>query len=284
MTTKLRVPDGWVPYAKAHGQNHTVTGHVLVWPKLESPAGLGAREIVAYLPPSYSEVTRSKDRRYPVLYFHDGQNVFDEKTSYSGKWGADEALEALAAEGLEAIAVAVPNRGAARMDEYNPWREKRRWHGKLVGGKGDAYVSWLAGPVKSLIDRSFPTDPSREATGVAGSSMGGLISLYAPVAAPETFGMVVAMSPSITWHDYHIVRLIEEGKLPQSRIYIDMGGREWRGGLDDARRLRDALLERGWESGRDLEYVEDRYAAHNESAWARRLPDALRFLLSPFRR
>lgn len=282
--TLSRLPRGWQPYDKVHGTDHTVVGNVCVWPELEAPAELGSREIVVYLPPSYAQVA-NEPRHYPVIYFHDGQNVFDERTSYVGKWAADETLEALSKEGIEAIAVAVPNKGAARMDEYNPWRERSRFtRGRLSGGKGDAYLDWLSGSVKPLIDRSFPTLNERDATGLAGSSMGGLITLYGLVAKPDVFGMGLAMSPSIMWHDYGIVLLIEQGRMPRARIHVDMGGREWRGGLADGRRLRDALVECGFVEGRDLNYVEERFAPHNESAWARRLPDALRFLLAPFRR
>ena len=277
----------WQPYAEVHGADNTVTGTVLVWPALESRELGGAREIVVYLPPSLGEGGPGwKDgRRYPVLYFHDGQNVFDERTSFVGEWRADETLEQLAKEGYEAIAVAVPNGGDARMDEYNPWRE-RNFIGKgkrVVGGKGDEYLGWLVGTVKPHIDRSFPTRAEREATGVVGSSMGGLISMYALITYPAVFGLAGVMSPSLRWNDYGVLRLVQDAPLPPSRIHLDMGGREWRGMTTDARRLRDLLIERGRRHGRDLNYVEERYASHNEEAWARRLPDALRFLLADFR-
>lgn len=274
----------WQPYADIHGPDNTVSGTVLVWPALESPALGGAREIVVYLPPSLGEdgSGRTDGRRYPVLYFHDGQNVFDERTSYSGEWAADEALEQLAREGLEAIAVAVPNGGEARMDEYNPWRGRNTLDkGRpIVGGKGDAYLEWLVGSVKPLIDRSFPTRSDREATGVIGSSMGGLISLYALIAHPQVFGLAGVFSPSLIWNRYEILNQVEQGRLPEARIHLDMGGREWRGMTAHARRLRDLLIDKGWRDGHDLHYVEERYALHNEAAWARRLPDALRFLLA----
>lgn len=284
--TLAKLP-GWLPYAEVHGSNNTVTGTVLVWPRLES-AKLGrAREIAVYLPPSLaasfaSGLAAVPERRYPVLYFHDGQNVFDERTSFVGEWQADETLEKLASEGIEAIAVAVPNGGDARMDEYNPWRETNFLRGRRgdVGGKGDEYIEWLVDSVMPLIDRSFPTRPEREATGIIGSSMGGLISLYGIIKYPEVFGLVGAMSASVRWNRDRIIRLIDEGRMPPARVHVDMGGREWRGMMDDARRLRDALIGRGWVEGRDLHYVEERYATHHEEAWARRLPDALRFLLS----
>lgn len=275
----------WRPYAELHPGDNTISGTVVGWPMLEGSADIPGREILAYLPPSLAiegiEDALHHGRRYPVVYFHDGQNVFDDVTSYSGEWHADEALELLADEGIEAIAVAVPNAGEGRMDEYNPWPSRERWRGRRVGGKGDAYLDWLVNAVKPLVDASFPTIPDRMATGIFGSSMGGLISLYGLGRHGDTFGLAGVMSPSIGWSDYRVLRLIAEHGLPPSRIHLDMGGREWRGMTADARRLRDALVARGFVEGHDLNYVEDRHAAHREDAWARRLPDALRFLLAP---
>jgi predicted alpha/beta superfamily hydrolase len=113
--------------------------------------------------------------------------------------------------------------------------------------------------------------------------MGGLISLYAMFAQRAVFGLAGVLSPSVRWSDFRIVRLIEEAPLPPSRIHLDMGWREWKGMTRDARRVRDALVARGFVLDRDLHYVEERNARHNEGAWARRLPDALRFLLADLR-
>jgi predicted alpha/beta superfamily hydrolase len=275
----------WRPYEEVHGWDNTVTGHVLVWPKLFS-AGLNrSSEIIVYLPPSLAPDAPgwTDGRRYPTIYFNDGQNVFDERTANSGEWRADETLEMLAGEGLEAIAVAVPN-SVARMDEYSPWRAPHPWNaGVDIGGRGELYLEWLVGSVMPLIDRSFPTSQEREATGIIGSSMGGLISLYALMFEPRAFGFAGVMSPSVRWADYAALRLIEEGKLPMGRIYVDMGGGESRGMVEDARRLRDTMVAAGWQEGHDLRYVEDGPGGHNEAAWSWRLPDALRFLLAPFR-
>jgi predicted alpha/beta superfamily hydrolase len=271
------------------GSASSIWGTVLSYPKADGAPGIPAREICAYLPPSLGAALNAgvmPHRRYPVLYFMDGQNVFDEKTSFVGvKWAADEALENLAKEGIEAIAVAVANHGDDRMHEYNPWRSSLKWRGRAhpVGGKGDAYLDWLVGTVKPLVDRSFPTRAERMATGIVGSSMGGLIALYALFGQRAVFGLAGVMSPAVHWSDYRIVTLIEEAPLPPTRIHLDMGGREWRGATRDARKVRDALLARGMVLDRDLHYVEERNARHNEGAWARRLPDALRFLLADFR-
>jgi predicted alpha/beta superfamily hydrolase len=282
-------PAGWKPYAEIHRGANTITGTVLVFPRVEGAPGIPAREICVYLPPSLARsmaAGETTDQRYPVLYFMDGQNVFDDKTSYIGvKWAADEALEKLAGEGIEAIAVAVANHGDDRMHEYNPWPSSLKYRGRThpVGGKGDAYLDWLVGTVKPLVDRSFPTRAERMATAIIGSSMGGLISLYALFAQRAVFGLAGVMSPAVQWSDYRVVTLIEESPLPPTRIHLDMGWREWRGATRDARKVRDALLARGFVLERDLHYVEERNARHNESAWARRLPDALRFLLADFR-
>lgn len=266
----------WLDYAEWRRGDHTVAGKVLVWPRLAAPQLGGERHILVYLPPSLSAGGGDTSRRYPVLYFHDGQNVFDEHTSFVGEWRADEALETLAREGTEAIAVAVPNGGETRMDEYNPWRDSAR----RSGGRGDAYLGWLVGHVKPLVDESFPTASAREATGVVGSSMGGLISLYALTAYPHVFGLGGILSPSLGWSRGRMLELVEAGKLPRGRVYLDGGGREWRGMLPGIRKLRRLLVAQGWVEGRDLRYVEERYGTHNEAAWARRLPDALRFLLA----
>lgn len=285
---------GWHEYDEVYEADNTVSGRVVVWTDLECHLPGGPRNVLVYLPPSLAETwspeaadrLSAAGRHYPVLYFHDGQNVFDERTSNAGEWRADETLEELAQDGLEAIAVAIPNGETARLDEYNPWRSmppRMRGHSfprRLVGGHGDEYLAWLVNSVKRLVDDSFPVRPEREATGLVGSSMGGLISLYGLIAHPRLFGLAGVLSPSIVWDDYHVLRLVEEGRLPSARIHLDMGGQEWQGMLPDARRLRDALLRRGWVEGENLHYVEEEHATHDEEAWARRLPDALRFLLS----
>lgn len=275
--TLAQIP-GWLPYDLVHGKDNTVTGNVLVWPSLNSPVLSRSREIAVYLPPSLKEGQGSA-RRYPVIYFHDGQNMFDEHTSYVGEWHADETLEKLAREGIEAIAVGIPNAGDQRMEEYSPWRGRGLRGRGVVRGLGSEYLEWVVEVVKPLIDQSFPTRTDREGVGIMGSSLGGLISLYALTKYPELFGFVGAMSPTLGWHDYSIIDVFDDGEIPRTRIHVDMGGREYRGLTRDARRFRDVLVAKGWVHGRDLNYVEDRYAHHHEDAWSRRLPDALRFLL-----
>lgn len=270
---------GWLPYGQVHGKHNSVTGTVFVWPSLHSPELSHSREITVYVPPSLASEPGT-NRHYPVIYFHDGQNIFDSKTSYVGEWHVDETLEKLARGGLEAIAVGIPNAADDRMDEYSPWRGRSGFGRRLVGGRGLTYVEWLVEAVKPLVDRSFPTRTDREGTGTMGSSLGGLISLYAVAKYPDVFGFVGAMSPSLRWHDYKIEDLFVDWPHSRPRIHLDMGGREFKGLTVDARRMRDVLLASGWVTGRDLQYVEDRYGRHHEESWSRRLPDALRFLLA----
>ncbi|HET7234691.1 MAG TPA: alpha/beta hydrolase-fold protein [Longimicrobium sp.] len=151
------------------------------------------RRVWVYLPPDYA----SSSKRYPVLYMHDGQNVFDDSTSGFGEWGVDETLDSLYAAGDPGIiVVAVDHGGAKRLDEYSPFINPR--HG---GGEGDAYVDFLARTLKPFIDRRYRTRPGRLSTGVAGSSMGGLISLYAALKYPDVFGRAGIFSPALWFSD-----------------------------------------------------------------------------------
>src|SRR5512139_2503958 len=146
-----------------------IVGHVRVISDVRSPQLGNTRDIHVYLPPSY----RASGRHYPVVYMHDGQNLFDPETSFSGEWGVDETLERLGPEGVETIVVAIPNMGGARCDEYSPWTDPR-----AGGGRGDAYLAFIVETLKPRIDLKFRTRREREHTGIMGSSMGGLISLY----------------------------------------------------------------------------------------------------------
>lgn len=275
----------WLTYRDAFpGEGPGVEGTIKVLRDVESPQLGNRRDVLVYVPPTHD----AGSRRYPVVYFHDGQNLFDPETSFAGEWGADETLESLAAEGIEAIAVGIPNRGRERFDEYSPFVDAR-----LGGGKAPAYVDFLADTVKPLVDAEFRTDARPEATIVAGSSMGGLVSLYAFFARPETFGGVAAMSPSVFVANDAPVRWLGERAYRPSRAYVDVGrleGEPRRFGplrlpgatrpyVVRVRRAVAALERLGWTRGKDLLYVEDLRGTHDEASWGRRLPAALRFLL-----
>jgi predicted alpha/beta superfamily hydrolase len=230
------------------------------------------RDIDVFLPASY----RNSRRRYPVVYLQDGQNLVDAHRAFAGTWDLQHAIITLAARGIEAIFVGVPNMGADRMREYSPFYDAR--HG---GGDGDAYLAYLERTVKPLVDRRFRTRPGREATGVFGSSMGGLISLYAFFRAPDTFGYVGAMSPSLWFASRAILSYIENDGSPPGRIYLDAGTEEGPATLRDARHLARILERKGYEENTALRFVEAVRGQHTEAHWARRLVPALEFLLRP---
>jgi predicted alpha/beta superfamily hydrolase len=155
----------WLDYAQYHpGGKHTVAGTLKVLPRLSSPQLGDARDILVYLPPSYADA----GRRFPVLFMQDGQNLFDEATSYAGEWQVDETLERLSWAGIEAIVVGISNAGSRRYAEYTPFADDQG-----EGGEGDRYLAFLLESVKPCVDREFRTAPGRDQTGIAGSSLRG---------------------------------------------------------------------------------------------------------------
>jgi predicted alpha/beta superfamily hydrolase len=235
------------------------------------PASPGLdRDLTVYLPPSYDET----DRRYPVLYMQDGQNLFDPEASFAGSWRVDLAMNWAARRGVEGIVVAVPNAGEGRIAEYSPFDDPEGGR-----GRGADYVSRLADTIKPLMDARFRTLPQRETTGVAGSSMGGLISLFAFFARPDVFGIMGALSPSLWFAERAIFGLLDPAPFRAGRLYLDVGRLEGADTLEDARRLRGLLQAKGYIPGVHLRYLEDRAGRHEEAAWGRRFRAALPFLL-----
>lgn len=234
------------------------------------PAGLEPRPIFVYLPPSYDA---GRDRRYPVLYLHDGQNVWSEPGICFGHggWYLDETLERLWAAGEveELIAVGVPH-GPDRLAEYG-----------ATLGPDAPYARLLLDVVKPAIDRRFRTRPGPESTAALGSSLGGLASFCLALQRPETFGAAGCLSSSF-WYEAGgktaFDLLAARGKRPV-RIYIDSGtAGASQDGAPGTRRMKDALVKAGWTAGTDLLHVEVEGATHDEKAWRARADRALRFL------
>ncbi|MGB1288536.1 MAG: alpha/beta hydrolase [Aggregatilineales bacterium] len=261
---------------------HTVTGTLLICDTVHSPQLDNNRHILVWLPPSYYQ----SDKRYPVLYMQDGDNLFDDHSSYAGEWHVDETLTQLAADDIEAIVVGIPNMGSQRFTEYNPFVGRRP-------GKGITYLHFIIETLKPLIDRDFRTLPDAPDTGLVGSSMGGLISLYGFLKYPLVFGLCGALSPVFWIQGDVLLQTLMERPLPEyGRVYLDIGTQEGGGygrakskrGNDmnaayvrGVRRLRDGFHHRDY--AEKTHYVEDEGAMHNEAAWSKRLPAALRFLL-----
>ena len=258
----------YLEYAQRDGRKHTVVGDVRIIPEVYSPQLETKRDVLVYLPPSYL----TTERRYPVLYMQDGQNLFDNATSFAGQdWQVDETMERLSGEGYEAIVVGIYHGGERRLNEYNPFPGR-------INAQGEQYVAFLSETLKPLIDAYFRTLTEPAATGILGSSMGGLISLYAFFHYPDVFGLCGALSPSLFVGRGAILRYVRDAPFNPGKIYLDNGSRE-----PSARPMFAILNEKGYRARRDLKYVAEFGGTHSESAWARRLPGALRFLLKDWK-
>ncbi len=260
----------------------------------------GTRPVCAYLPPSYEENTAA---RYPVVYMHDGQNLFDaSEAAFGVEWEIDEAMDAAASSGLcpdamtrcqsdgdcggercdtfrEAIVVGIGNTDA-RIEEYTPTSDA-----EYGGGRADDYLQAVVEELRPRIDAELRTRSAREDTALVGSSLGGLVSVYGGVARPDVFGLVAALSPSTWWDDRVIlsdVASLEPAPSRPLRVYVDSGDAGSSGdGWMDTRDLADAFRAVGYVDGRDFRYVLAPGHMHREADWARRAPGALAFLLGP---
>lgn len=254
---------------------HTLSGEFRYHENFPSVWLDNHRPLLVYLPPAYDSATA---RRYPVLYLHDGQNVFDSATAYAGQeWQVDETAQQLitAGEIEPLIIVGVYNTGAQRVDEYTPTRDARR----QAGGRANLYGRFLLEEVKPFIDKRYRTLPGAETTALGGSSLGGLVTLHLGLKYPQVFSKLLVMSPSVWWDKSVILREVAALRAkPATRIWLDMGTREGHVALAQVRLLRAALMAQGWRLNADLHYLEARGARHTESAWAKRVAPALKFL------
>jgi predicted alpha/beta superfamily hydrolase len=231
------------------------------------------RTLRVYLPRGY---TNCEGCRYPVVYFMDGQNVFDAATSYVGEWGADEALdELLVKHDLAVIAVGVDHGGEARMNELSVWENP-----EFKPARGEAFLADLVGAVKPAIDARYRTRPAAASTTIVGSLMGGLMAHAAVLRRPDVFGGAIIFSPSY-WFSPAIAEETAATPLKSGqRVYVYAGGMESESMLPQARAMVESfraappmLL--------DKRFVESPLAGHNEAAWRVALPAALCWRFAP---
>jgi predicted alpha/beta superfamily hydrolase len=258
---------------------HTLIGEFRTHKNFHSRFLPSDRDLIVYLPPGYET---DKKQRYPVLYLHDGQNLFDGATSFikGAEWRVDETAQALIEKRAikPLIIVGIYNTGRDRIDEYTPTADP-----KYKGGKADLYGRLLVEELKPFIDSEYRTLKDAKNTGLGGSSLGGLVTLYLALKYPKVFGRAAVVSPSVWWDKKMIVREVEALKKKTGlRIWLDMGtkegGNEAEENRSNARLLRDALIAKGWKEGSDLKYFEAEGAEHNERAWAERVDPMLKFL------
>jgi len=259
---------------------HTRTGDIRVHEKFASKNLGNERSLLVWLPPGYDE---NRTVRYDVLYMQDGQNVFDDWTSFAGEWRADETAAALIAQNKirPVIIVAIENNNR-RLDEYTMTLDDR--HGGR-GGDGAKYARFVAEEVKPFIDRTYRTDATREHTGVAGSSLGATISLEIARAYPDKFGLVGALSPAAWWNDGEMLKRFEADSswMKGKRLWVDIGTNEGnvaqkQAYVDSGRRIEAMLKKAGLAESQDYQFKVIEGAEHNEKAWSSRLGDVLMFL------
>jgi predicted alpha/beta superfamily hydrolase len=227
------------------------------------------RRIWVYLPPDYE----TSSKRYPVIYMHDGQNLFDANYSFAGEWMIDESMNDAFADGDHgAIVIGIDNGGAERFDEYCPW-----YHPQYGGGDGEAYVDFLVETLKPHIDSAFRTLPGREYTATAGSSMGGLISLYAIASHPDVFSKAGVFSPAFWVADSLYTYVATKTFTDPIRVYFVASETESTSMIPDMEQMRDLLQTTGVAST-DLLLLNEPDGAHSEWFWAREYPDAYTWL------
>jgi predicted alpha/beta superfamily hydrolase len=263
---------------------HTATASVSMLDTAYRMPQLGrTRRVWVYLPPGYA----GSLKRYPVLYLQDGQNVFDAATSFAGEWGVDETLDRLRAAGDPGvIVVAVDNGGTHRNDEYMPW-PSTQGH---FGGEGAAYVDFLVRNLKPYIDARYRTLTDRVSTGIGGSSLGGIIALYAALRYPDVFGRVLVFSAPffIAPRLFAMARAYRPRRSP-TRFYLDTGLNE--GGTEPGLAYRamarslgamvDTLAAAGVDTAADVRALVPADGAHAEWFWRREFPAAYRWLYAP---
>jgi predicted alpha/beta superfamily hydrolase len=233
------------------------------------------RRVWVYLPPDYATGLR----HYRVLYLQDGQNVFDQFTSFAGEWGVDETLDALAANGqdpVSCIVVAVDNGSKHRLDEYSPWRNRRTGR----GGEGAQYADFLAHTLKPYIDYHYRTQPGRAATGIAGSSMGGLLATYAALRHPAVFGRVGVFSPAYWFAGQALLAYVaQQSPRPDTRWYFVCGTQESPTMAPLMTAVYDALRDAGVPNNNlSIKVLAD--GQHAEWFWQREFGPAYRWLFA----
>lgn len=256
-------------------------GYVHIQRDFHSPTECFDRTVRIYTPDAYDA---EPDRRFGVLYMQDGQNVFAHPESARWEtWCANEALERVAADGaIDPWIIVAVDHGDSRFEEYSPWPEPRLG----IEGRGAQYVRFLTDHLKPYIDRTYRTQTDAPSTAIMGSSLGGLVSLYAGWSRPDVFGRIGGVSPTVMWSLGKLFEVWQGHTRHWSRIHLDVGGREaiWRDHVpldypSGVWAFYEQLRHAGY-SDWELRLVYDHDAGHHESDWQRRLPDTLAWLLA----
>ncbi|MCC6745110.1 MAG: alpha/beta hydrolase [Acidobacteria bacterium] len=252
-------------------------GKLLVHKAFESKFVKHPRDIAIWMPPGFRT---QPEERYPVMILHDGQNLFDPRTSFipGHTWNAHRPVARMIRAGQipPLVLVGVYNTGEHRMDEYTPSRDPAR----KQGGQAAAYGRMIVEELLPWLVANHRTLPGPRNTALGGSSLGGLATLAIGLQRPDVFGALAAFSPSVWWdRKWMVKKVLKMPARTHQRIWLDMGTREGPGMLEVAREFRDALVTKGWSEGEDLGYLEARGAQHTERAWGRRFGMMMEFLV-----
>jgi predicted alpha/beta superfamily hydrolase len=227
------------------------------------------RRIWIYLPKAYS----SSQKKYPVLYLQDGQNVFDKTTSYIDEWGVDECLDTLIEKGITpSIVVAIDNGSSTRMTEFNPYTNDQ-----FGDAEGDKYVDFLVNTLKPFIDKNYRTLPSKENTAIAGSSMGGLISYYAALKYSNVFGKAGIFSPSF-WMAPQLKTFTDSlSTKVNSKFFFTIGGSEGQNYIDDMQNMAEQL---GAKTNTMIYTLVAKEQNHNEKNWRSQFAEFYKWIMA----
>jgi len=257
--------DDHVQLVSTATSNVTILTEPMIMPRLDRE-----RTIRVYLPPNYHTSTDN----YPVLNMHDGQNLFDDQTSYAGEWGVDESLERLSKEnGLELIVIGIDNGQELRMKELSPWTNTD--YGEA---EGEQYMNFIVSVLKPYIDSHYRTLKDRENTGLMGSSMGGLISHYGIFKYPEIFSKAGIFSPSYWFSDDVYTFSNPQLLNPMSRLYFLMGGEEGKQSIENLNKMMIQLLDADLENKAKLKSKIVEGGEHNEQFWRSEFSEAILWL------
>lgn len=205
-------------YLSVHGQLATASKQVSTF-TIKAPQLNTSKKIWMYLPKEYYTSTK----KYPVIYMHDAQNLFDATTSYVGEWNVDETLDSINAQ---VIIVGIEHGNDKRMDELTPYKNE-----KYGGGKADNYLDFIVNTLKPQIDKTYRTKTNSKNTAIFGSSLGGLVSFYAAIQYPKVFGKVGCFSPSFWFNRKEIFELMAKTKKFKTKIYFLCGDKEGDGDM-----------------------------------------------------
>lgn len=253
-------------FSKTHSQSTAskqITTFVIAAPQLDT-----LKTIWVYLPKNYQNSKKS----YPVVYMHDAQNLFDAETSYVGEWEVDEYMDTLTKN--ESILIGIEHGNEKRIGELTPYK-----HEKYGGGQGDAYLTFIKNTLKPHIDVTYRTKANSNNTTIFGSSLGGLISFYAAIKYPDTFGKAGVFSPSF-WFSEKIYDLVKTTDISEfSKFYFLVGDDEGENIVPDQERMIELLKSKGVKE----EQIENHIiigGKHNEALWKSNFPDAYQWLNS----